>query len=321
MNRIPAIKNQHGLTLVEVMISITISLILLAGILQIFVGTKQTYRVQEAISRIQENGRFAMDFLARNARMADFWGCNRDMSNFNNLLNPVSAGYIDFMGGGVDGTDNTGLNGSDTLIIRGAIGSGIMVETPYMNTNAANIKVNANNGLQQNDVVAISDCKMGDIFQITNANPNTSGTVVHNTGTGSIGNATKNLSTVYQGDAQIYIARQYSYQIAAGNSGEPALFRSTNGVNEELVDGIENMQIIYGEDTDGDGSANYYVSAGSVVDMNNVVSVRISLMVRNPDDKITDAGRTYSYMGNTFSAPDQRLRKIFTTTITIRNRV
>jgi len=66
---------QGGISVVEIMVSIAISLILLAGVMQIMFTNKQTYRVQEAFARLQENGRFAMDFLAKDIRMAGFIGC------------------------------------------------------------------------------------------------------------------------------------------------------------------------------------------------------------------------------------------------------
>ena len=64
------------MALIEIMIALLIGAFLLGGVLQIFVSSKQTYRMQEGLSRLQENGRFAMDFLARDIRMAGFWGCH-----------------------------------------------------------------------------------------------------------------------------------------------------------------------------------------------------------------------------------------------------
>ena len=69
-----AIFRQGGLTLVELMVAITISLVLLAGVVQIFLSNKVTYRVQENLGRIQENGRFAVDLLARSLRMTAWQG-------------------------------------------------------------------------------------------------------------------------------------------------------------------------------------------------------------------------------------------------------
>jgi len=66
-----------------------------------------------------------------------------------------------------------------------------------------------------------------------------------------------------------------------------------------LVEGIENLQIDYGVDTDGDGVPNgaYVASPAAVVDWSNVVAVRVSLLARNTepspgytDDKTYDMG-------------------------------
>ncbi|MEE8343217.1 MAG: PilW family protein [Gammaproteobacteria bacterium] len=311
---------QWGFTLVELMVALTISIVLLGGVLKVFANSKQTYRVQEALSRLQENGRYAIEFLARDIRTADFWGCVGDSTSVTNNLNPNNPGYIDFVaGGGVAGTDGA----TDTLTLRRAIGSGLVVQTPYGPQESANIAVPAGNNLQQGDIVLLSDCISGDLFQISNADPGTSGTVVHNTGAATTpgnfnpgpcggGNA-HCLSKVYQGDAEIYVARETVYFIANGAGGEPVLFRNVNqGGAVELVEGIENMQILYGEDTNGDGAPNAYNTATAVgANMANVVSVRVALTLRTLDDNIVLQD----------GANDSRLRRNFTTTVAVRNRL
>ena len=103
--------SQKGLTLIELMIAMLLGVFLIGGILQIFISTKQSYRMQENLSRLQENGRFAMDFIARDMRMTGYWGC----------LNP-SAPDVDVAGadnnaaGTVDSIDD----GTDTITLRGA---------------------------------------------------------------------------------------------------------------------------------------------------------------------------------------------------------
>jgi type IV pilus assembly protein PilW len=61
---------QAGLTLLELMISLTLGLLLVAGIGTIYVGSNQTYRVQEENARIQESGRYALEVIGRNIRQA-----------------------------------------------------------------------------------------------------------------------------------------------------------------------------------------------------------------------------------------------------------
>ncbi len=328
----PQARNQAGLTLVEIMVALTLSLILLGGVIQIMTSSKQTYRVGDSVSRMQENARFAMEFLSRDIRMAGFWGCGQ-FSGTNNLLNPGGANYVDLLSNaGVTGADGGGT-APDSITLTGAYDTGLAIlpngAGNYGPLASSDLKVAAGNDLQQGDIVLVSDCNGGDIFQISNANPG-NGTIVHNTGNatqpgnfnaggGCGGGNAHCLSKVYRGDATLYRLRRITYSIAPGGSGEPALFRNDGAANLELVDGVENMQIVYGEDTDGDGVANYYVDAGSVGSMDNVVSVRVSLMIRSYRDNLTSAAQSLTYAGAVFMAPDRRLRQVYTTTVAIRN--
>lgn len=322
------ISRQSGLTLVEVMIAMLLGVFLMGGVLQVFASSRQTYRVHEATSRMQENGRMALEVLSRDIRMADFWGCASDPSNFVNNLDPAGSGYVDFLSGGIGGTEGA-AGAPDSLILRGGIDSDLNVEPPYGPQASANIKVPPNNGLEQDDIVFVADCSAGDIFQITNADPDTSGVLVHNTGTGDPGNFNASnpgcpganahcLSKVYGGDAVLMLTQETSYSIGMGSEGEPALFR--NGL--EFLDGIENLQILYGEDTDESGIANYYVPADQVADMARVISIRFAVVTRSYDDNLTGGlTQNYNLFGTTVAAPDNRLRQVYTTTVTVRNRL
>lgn len=64
--------SQKGLTLIEVMISVTIGLLFLTAALGYLVTSQQSFRAQDTGTRIQENARFAMDILRRNVRMAGY---------------------------------------------------------------------------------------------------------------------------------------------------------------------------------------------------------------------------------------------------------
>jgi type IV pilus assembly protein PilW len=75
-------KRQAGLTLVEMMVAITIGLVVLLAIGSIFIGSRQTYRVQEDNARIQEAGRYALEVIGRSIRQA---GADAEMNS-----NPVA---------------------------------------------------------------------------------------------------------------------------------------------------------------------------------------------------------------------------------------
>lgn len=319
-------KKQKGLTLVEIMIAMLLGLFLTGGILQIFASSRMTYKVHEATSRMQETGRMALEVLARDIRGADFWGCNSDFNNVTNNLDSGGAGFVDYRSG-VVGTE--GGSDPDSLILRGGVSTGLGVEPPYGPQASANIKVPDPNSLSQGDIIFISDCTGADIFQITNSNPD-SGVLVHNTGAavspgnynasnpGCPGTNAHCLSKVYGADASILVPQEITYEIGTGSEGEPALFR--NGL--EYLDGVEDLQLVYGEDVDGSGIANYYVAADQVGNMERVISIRLAVVTRSYEDNLTGGiKQSYSVLGENRTAADNRLRQVYSTTVTVRNRL
>jgi type IV pilus assembly protein PilW len=99
---------QRGMSLVELMVAMTIGLVITVVIANLFVGTKQTYRTQDDLSRIQENLRFAFQVLGRTVRQAGFraeWNKTTDMI-FGVNVSPI------------DGVAATGANNSDRIIVR-----------------------------------------------------------------------------------------------------------------------------------------------------------------------------------------------------------
>ena len=53
------------------------------------------------------------------------------------------------------------------------------------------------------------------------------------------------------------------------------------GSRDEILEGIESMQILYGEDTNNDKPTNYYVTANQVSNWRDVVSIRLRLLMRS----------------------------------------
>src|SRR5699024_975571 len=93
----------------------------------------------------------------------------------------------------------------------------------------------------------------------------------------------------------------------------------------ELAPGVEYMRILYGQDTNADGSANRWVGANdSTLDVTHVVAVRVGLLMRTVDENRRAAEkRTYRVLDKTFTpgdAPDRYQRQLYTTTILLRNR-
>ncbi len=67
--------SQQGLSLVELLISMAVGLILLAGMIAVFSGNKRSAELNAAMSNIQENARFALTTLSKDIRMAGYQGC------------------------------------------------------------------------------------------------------------------------------------------------------------------------------------------------------------------------------------------------------
>ena len=334
------VKHQRGISLVEVLVAMVISLFLLAGIIQVYMANKSSYSFTTSISRVQENGRFAMDSLAVDLRMAGFFGCAifdpEDTSAIVNNLNPAGAGFddlYDFLGDGIiQATENDGVNGSDSITIRGARPRALNIYPPYGPSTSASIFVGNTDTLDVGDIAIVTNCRGADIFQVSNTTQGSGSvkdSVVHNTGSGTEpGNYNPDtctsghcLSQVYGADASMIELQVVTYSIQDGVSGEPALFRSDNGVDSELIDGIEQMQIRYGIDTTDDDHPNQYVTSDDVPDMNDVMAVRIMLLVRSVNEFVVEAPQALDYNDTNFTAGDRRLRQVFSTTITLRNRI
>jgi type IV pilus assembly protein PilW len=267
--------------------------------------------------------------------MSDYWGCANFDDTTNNLNPAAATPDLAYDQGGLSAYDNTGMNGTDVITLRGAFATNMHVlpngAAGYGPLQSSDITIGNNNDLGQCDIVIIADCSKADIFQINNANPDGTGELVHNTGTtcspgnynttACTGGNAHCLSKIYAGDANVYRMQQITYSLGTGGQGQPALFRKQN-INApiELVDGIADFQLRYGEDIDGDRAADYYVPADQVVDLGRVVSIRVWVLSRSYEDNLTPTAQTYMWENGPVTAADNRLYQVFTSTVTMRNR-
>lgn len=65
---------QRGLSLIELMISITIGLIILTAMSTLFINQSKTRTELDKSNRMIDNGRYAMELLADEVRLAGYWG-------------------------------------------------------------------------------------------------------------------------------------------------------------------------------------------------------------------------------------------------------
>ncbi|MEJ2399462.1 MAG: PilW family protein [Gammaproteobacteria bacterium] len=312
---------EQGFTLVELMIAIAISAILLLGVVQVFVISRHSYHLDNGLAHAQENARFAVHTMSEDIRMAGYIGCRA--ANVANILKNNTNYLYDF----------------DTPYqITQVNGSGALASSSFQLSTTA--------GLSQFDIVMVSDCNQASIFQITNTKPSTNNTVVHQTGTGTPGNCTNNMgSPVPTTGCTNTSGTNYAYGLSAGMLKLVAtayyIGKSTSGTGnalyrlsmdkgkagnpEELAEGVEDMQILYGVDTNGDGLANQYITADKVSAITDgfkkVVSVRLGLLVDTTTDVLKAATtKTFNLPGKTITDTDKKLHFPIVTTIKLRNR-
>lgn len=322
-------QRQSGLSLIEIMVAIAVGSLLSLGLIDVLINSNQAYRTQTALMHIQQEGQFATDILVKDIRDTNFWGCLTDLSKINNHLNTLGSGYSNtYMGYATALTGQSNISGgafvtgSDTITISAAenIGGGAQVQAPYGSSVSAPITINSNSGVNAGDVVLVSDCLQGDIFQVTNSDANSTGVLQHSASVGSPGNSSASLTQAYSAGAFVLLPYTRTYSIRVNAEGNPGLYVTNATETQELAEGVENMIILYGEDTNNDGTANRYVRAANVADMNEVVSVRLNIVVRSVENNVIDRQTPYVFNGQTITPNDRRLRRVYTTTVVLRNR-
>lgn len=329
-------RGMRGVTLVELMIALVIGLILTAGATQIFLGSKETYRTSEALSRVQENGRMALQLLAREIRQADYFGCQDNLTSVFSQLNPT-ADFDPLGDGGLDVTDNTGPNGTDGITLRSAKADDDLYLTNQPSGSAETLTMNEPRAVAEGDIMIITDCRQADMLQVTN-DPinNSSDQVNHNSGNfGPPGNQNVNLAGNYGPGTTALRFREVEYGITQ-DDGRFFLSRAVNqdtfaSTAENIIPGVVDFQLTYGVDSGGDAVVDYYVSGAgmSELDEDEIVAVRIDMIVQSEETNVTtgvDGNQQFtlddgSAAGKTVTIQDGRLAQRFTGTYTIRNRV
>lgn len=288
-------RRQSGLSLVELMISITIGLILLAGITTLIVQQSSSRSELDKSSRQIENGRYAMQILTDDIRHAGFYGQFADLPAppaalpdpcTTALANLILAMPLPIQGYDAPATvpaplsaclaDTDHVAGTDILVIR-------RVDTT--------------------DDIDLSGAVAGQVYLQTTPiayvmgigpNPTPAYTLMQKNGTSA-----EELHKYY---VHIYFVSPCSQPTGGGtactgstdDNGRPipTLKRLELGVVGgatafsvvPLVEGIEDFQLDYGVDTTGDGSPDSFVTApASTADWANVMTVRVNLLARNND--------------------------------------
>lgn len=306
--------NIRGFSLIELMVAITIGLFILGGLVAIMVNSRKNYEVQDYSARLQENARFAMDFLSHDLRMAGYMGCSKNVVN----------DYATATGGAITDLAPSAANGASdsiTFYYGDPRDDGIFIESIADIVGAPNVWVlnqvpdgwNTNADAVGQTVVA-SDCGSAAMTTVSAADL-TNRTITVNNTLGRVFDPSRALTI---GVRRVQVAQ---YDIQTGAGGVPALFR--NG--QELVEGIENIQFLL----QTVGATNYAPGSGAVA--GQLASVKVGVLARSVAN--TTADRQYgSGDVNTVDSGNHQLldatlslgtlrgqRKTFTSTVLVRN--
>lgn len=307
---VATLRNQRGLSLVELLVAMVIGLVLIGGAAYVYTQSRNSFGVNENVARLQETARYAMSVIEPDVRMGGFWGL---------------------------------MNDSELVVGRATAAEGSSGLVPH--TCGNNYAVDLFNSIEGTDADYTLACAPG---------PGGVGTAVATTDTLTVRRAATNPGAPAANRLQLWstrtLARLFSDGLAPGplaptgqvndimvntyyiaqdsdsRAGLPSLRRQQlvglGYQDQEIVTGIEDMQVQLGIDPNGViGEATRYVNPGAALPVGaQVVAVRLWLLVRSENIEVgfTD-GRTYT-LGNRVYVPNDNFRRVLITrTIQLRN--
>ena len=317
--------SQRGFSLIEMMISITIGLMIVAALVGVLASNSRSSKTNDRTTELQSNGRYALDHLRRELRHAGYRGYSWAEPNTPSGAIAVSgsitecggagSGFVQNIRQGIWGANDSNPYFADCLPAANQLRGDVLVIRRVASTPSISLAANT--------IYFRSTYAMGEMFQGTAAPATVIGTPIDN-----------------------FVIQEYVYYIGSdnNNANDPALRRVTlkgngedcNGTavtaalmcDEMVVSGIEHMQVQYGR-LDTALNTQYYNANGIAgtstnsfpSDWDDVNSARIWLLARN---SIAEGGYTNTTpypMGDiTYPAQNDGFhRQLFTTVVQLRN--
>lgn len=282
---------QGGVSLVELMISIALGLIILAAVTTLFVNQSKTRTDLDKSNRLIENGRYALEVLSENLRLAGFYG----------ELDPSTVAVPGALPDPC-ATAVASLTAAVRLHVQGydAAGSAASIATPPCSlVTGTSLKAGSDILVLRRagtaDAVLQTAAASGTPYIQASLCPNDATTYRIDTTPANFTlrqRACTTTSTTPYANLRPYVVQLYF--IAPDNvagDGIPTLKRreltsAGSFSTVALVEGVEYMQIDYGIDSaGGDGVVDSWSScaACSTTDWSNVVAVKVNLLARNTD--------------------------------------
>jgi len=310
-------RQQHGFSLVEMMLAMLIGIIIMGGIISVYTNTRDAQQVSEDQVHLVSDARFAIDTIAYDLRHAGVFGgtnlpstimCHKGDVNCPTALATATGDcgtrwYLDIT---VPIFASEASNPYTTCPIASYRANTDLLVVRYADSNPV-----AAASLAASTAYVRSNYQAGELF-IGTTQP-------------TIPDDTSALTNNH-----LLVSRAYYVSDFTDYSGDglPSLRRvdlvAGPIVQDQMIlPGVENMQIQFGVDTNQDRSVDQYVNADLVADWTKVYSARVWVLVRGQTkDKTVDTSQTFTIAGNSVSFGNDGYRRLLVSSvINLRNMI
>ncbi|MSQ72956.1 MAG: prepilin-type N-terminal cleavage/methylation domain-containing protein [Betaproteobacteria bacterium] len=300
----------HGFSMIEIMVGMTIGLIGIVIIMQIFTFSENQKRTTTSGSDAQNNGNIAMYSIVRDLRQAGYGlnlttlGCLVSTSFGGNQASPgtFTLAPVVITDGGVDGSGNGLADTIQSLYSTTSIGSLPSVLTVAHAQSATTINVQTNFGFGSGNLLVFWESgKNCALAQVTGF-PNSPTVLTNNSQLGHSGG-------LWNGNTAIFPATGYAAGASLINLGGMALrtisvdagnnllmtevsatFGNSASSTFTMASEIVNLQAMYGKDNTADGVVDVWnnttPNAGvgnttTAANWKQIIAVRIALLARS----------------------------------------
>jgi type IV pilus assembly protein PilW len=287
---------QRGLSLIELMISITIGLLILVSLSTLFINQSKTRVELDKSNRMIDNGRYALELLSGNLRLAGFYDNYAPIGLSTTLYDPCNTAAI------TDSSKNLEILNLNVQGYNAATATSQVTSPPcsLTYTTGSNLTLKAGSDIlvvrRASTVIAASAASGTTYLQVSMCQTDTAAPPNNYQIVTAPAVAPASFSSMHKkdcataADLRPFMVLTYfvspNNNVANGGDGIPTLKQIDQyGTVTPLVEGIEYMQVDYGVDDNGDGATDRYTdcSACTLADWSNVVAVRINIVARNQD--------------------------------------
>jgi type IV pilus assembly protein PilW len=305
----------RGLSMIELMVALTIGALLLAGAVSVYMQSRNTYRTNDTAARMQEVGRYALDVISPDVRLAGYWGLTNRPDSFTNgaggVGNDCGANFTVDVAQPIAGRDAKATGGNGYNLACKLNGS--VVATP----NWADVLIVRR---------ATSDAKALEAGRLQ-IQTNREIAALFSDGTRPAGFGAADQSETHN----MMLSAYYVAEMPAINGVRQFSLRRQTLVagptieDEEIIPGVQDMQVQFGLDVNADGTVERYVNPEDAIPAGaRIATVQLWLLVVAEEREVgfRDTNRAYKYAnadqaGAVFH--DDRRRVLLSKTIQVRN--